>query len=46
MTDVNIAVMVGLLIEEILESGKENLETIERLIIQPNNREYDVLRWL
>ena len=43
---ITIAGMGGRLIASILEEGFDKLAHIERLILQPNNREDDLRRWL
>lgn len=43
---ITIAGMGGRLIARILEEGLDNLANVERLILQPNNREDDLRIWL
>lgn len=46
VTAISICGMGGRLIAEILEAGKEKLNNIDVLVLQPNNREDDLRRWL
>ena len=44
--DIVIAGMGGRLIADILERGSTKLASVRRLILQPNNREDELRRWL
>ena len=46
VSDITIAGMGGRLIARILEEGLDKLANVERLILQPNNREDDLRIWL
>ena len=46
MSVITIAGMGGRLIARILEEGLDKLANVERLILQPNNREDDLRIWL
>ena len=46
MSVITIAGMGGRLIARILEEGLGKLANVERLILQPNNREDDLRIWL
>lgn len=43
---ITICGMGGRLISNILEAGKSKLEKIDRLVLQPNNREDELRQWL
>lgn len=43
---ISICGMGGRLISEILEAGKDKLADVKWLVLQPNNREDDLRRWL
>ena len=46
VTVITICGMGGRLIADILDAGKDKLKDVQRLVLQPNNREDDLRSWL